>query len=315
MSNPFQKAVREQIKLRLLITGPTGGGKSYTALTIASVFGKVAALDTENRSLSRYANRFDFDVLPAVPPYNPRQVVDAIKLAAQHGYDALIIDSLYHFWKEEGGVLDIVEKAGKKYGGNQYAGWSDGDKAYREMMQAILHSPVHLVCTMRSKMAHEQVDAGQGKKKVVKLGLHTTFRDGAEYEFDAQLDMTEDHCAIVTKTRFEEIDGQIWEKPGRDKGELFLRLVTDGAVPTPPPDPREHQRPAYITRILEMAADCELIEAQGVPLTAESLAAASMDTLASIGQQLKSAFLRPLRGRRQQRGINERTYYDEQHLP
>ncbi len=286
MSNPFQKAVREQIKLRLLITGPTGGGKSYTALTIASVFGKVAALDTENRSLSRYANRFDFDVLPASPPYNPNQVVNAIKLAAQHGYDALVIDSLYHFWKEEGGVLDIVEKAGKKYGGNQYAGWSDGDKAYREMMQAILHSPVHLVCTMRSKMAHEQVDAGQGKKKVVKLGLQTTFRDGAEYEFDAQLDMTEDHCAIVTKTRFEEIDGQIWDKPGRDKGELFKALVTDGVAPA---DPREKQRPAYIAKIITLAEQVGVDFAGGVTLSADALNLVPMDTLASIGAQLKDA--------------------------
>lgn len=288
MSNPFQKAVREQIKLRLLITGPTGGGKSWTGLSIASAFGKVAALDTENRSLSRYANRFEFDSMPATKPYQPRQIVDAIRLAHENGYDILLIDSLYHYWKEEGGVLDIVEKAGKKFGNNSYAGWSDGDKAYREMTQAILHSPIHLICTMRSKMAYEQIEE-KGRKKVVKLGLEAEFRKGAEYEFDVQLDMTEDHHAIVIKTRFEEIDGAIWEKPGRDKGELFLRLVSDGATPAPPADPREKQRPAYISRVMTLADQTGAIECGGVILRADELAKVSMDTLASIGQQLKDA--------------------------
>lgn len=68
----FKQATRKQSKLRMTIDGPAGSGKSYTALRFAHALangGKIAAVDTERGSLSKYAGDapdgipFQFDVL------------------------------------------------------------------------------------------------------------------------------------------------------------------------------------------------------------------------------------------------------------
>src|SRR5437016_2786217 len=64
-SNPFTKAVKYNAKGRVALIGPAGGGKSFTALVLARALagptGKIAAIDTEHGSLSKYADLFDFD--------------------------------------------------------------------------------------------------------------------------------------------------------------------------------------------------------------------------------------------------------------
>lgn len=49
----FQKAKREQIWVKILLNSPSGGGKTYSALRVATGMAKkygsrVAAIDTEN---------------------------------------------------------------------------------------------------------------------------------------------------------------------------------------------------------------------------------------------------------------------------
>jgi putative protein kinase ArgK-like GTPase of G3E family len=50
-ASPFQKAVKRDAKLRLGITGPSGAGKTYTLLQLATALGHpVAVIDTERGS-------------------------------------------------------------------------------------------------------------------------------------------------------------------------------------------------------------------------------------------------------------------------
>jgi len=63
----FRKATKANAKLRLAFIGPAGSGKSYSSLAVARALvgpqGRIAAIDTERGSLSKYANDFQFDVL------------------------------------------------------------------------------------------------------------------------------------------------------------------------------------------------------------------------------------------------------------
>jgi RecA/RadA recombinase len=60
----FKKATKSQIKVRLALSGASGSGKTFSALAIASELGgPIAVIDTEHGSASRYADRFDFDVV------------------------------------------------------------------------------------------------------------------------------------------------------------------------------------------------------------------------------------------------------------
>ena len=60
---PFRKAVKHDAKLRLALAGPGGSGKTYTLLKLATELGgRIAVVDTEHGSASKYADEFDFDV-------------------------------------------------------------------------------------------------------------------------------------------------------------------------------------------------------------------------------------------------------------
>jgi len=53
----FKQAIKQEAKLRLAIAGPSGSGKTYTGLSIAThLGGKIAVVDTEHGSASKYAH-------------------------------------------------------------------------------------------------------------------------------------------------------------------------------------------------------------------------------------------------------------------
>jgi hypothetical protein len=102
----FQKATKRQAKLRLALIGPSGAGKTYTALTLATHLvpgGRIALIDTKRGSASKYGDLFAFDVAE-LEPFLPRRYIDAIAEAQAAGYDVLIIDSLSHAWMGKDGA-------------------------------------------------------------------------------------------------------------------------------------------------------------------------------------------------------------------
>src|SRR5690242_4405779 len=123
----FTKATKHQAKGRLSLTGKSGGGKTFTALMIAThLGGRVALIDTERGSAKKYATRegekpdpsrgkFDFFHLD-LESYDPRKYIEAIKAAEGEGFNVLIIDSLSHAWMGKGGALEMVDNAAKKGG-------------------------------------------------------------------------------------------------------------------------------------------------------------------------------------------------------
>ena len=236
----FQKAVRRQKKLRLGLAGPPGAGKTLTALRFAMALarfeagtqGKVAVIDTENKSASLYANEvfdghaltFDVDTLDN---YAPTSYTTAIREAGRLGYHALVVDSWTHAWTGEGGALDMKDKAASKAGNNNFTAWRDVTPLHNAMIEALLQSPCHVIVTMRTKIEYEMVQEERNGKMVTvprKIGMKVIQREGAEYEFDVFGDMESDtHLLKITKTRCSRIDQAACVKPG----EAFLRPVMD----------------------------------------------------------------------------------------
>ena len=59
----FQKATKEKSKLRAAVFGPSGAGKTYSSLLIATgMGGKIALIDSERGTANKYADRFTFDI-------------------------------------------------------------------------------------------------------------------------------------------------------------------------------------------------------------------------------------------------------------
>lgn len=264
----FKKAERKQAKLRLALAGPSGSGKTMSALLMAKgLGGRIAVIDTEHGSASLYADIADFDVLELHAPYSPERYAEAITAAEQAGYGVLIIDSYSHEWTGSGGCLESNEKlAHQKFKGNTWAAWNETTPRHRKLTDKILTSPLHIICTMRSKTETVQ---GEGKK-VIKLGMKSEQRDGTDYEFTVVLDITHDgHAALASKDRTKLFDQPeviseetgrrllAWLNDGKSQADLQATALQDALSKIPVTETMQELQSVYSEayRILEQSPD------------------------------------------------------------
>lgn len=248
----LQRAVKTQAFLRMGITGPAGAGKTWTALEVAKGLkpgARVALLDTEMGSASKYADSFDFDVVE-VDHYKPQGVLDFLSLCEREGYDVAIIDSVSPFWNGPGGFLEMVDDEvarAKSRGGkaDSFAAWKPVDAAYSRWVLAILASKVHVIFTIRSKMAYENTRGDNGRSSIVKLGMAPICRDTFPYELDVVLDMDQEHVGIVSKTRVHRLDEQAHRLPGAVFAGRLATWLASGPPPITPPPPAPVHDPSW----------------------------------------------------------------------
>lgn len=223
----FQKAQRRKARLRLAMCGPSGSGKSYSALKIANgMGGKIALIDTENGSGQLYCDICDYDVAEIAPPFSIDKYIGAIRAAEQAGYDVLIIDSLSHAWAGQGGLLEEVDK--RKRGANNFAAWRDVTPMHNQLIDTIIQSKMHIIVTMRAKTAYEIDKDEKGKSVPVKKGMAPIQREGLEYEFTVVLDLdNEKHIAQSGKDRTGLFDGKYFI-PDESTGALLMQWLEMG---------------------------------------------------------------------------------------
>lgn len=267
---PFKKASKKSVLLRLAIIGPPGSGKSVWALITSRAFGgKTAVIDTEKGSIDNYADLFDFDrelmlehevdekgepkrdertkkIIEIPKPYGVDRFCGLISNAADAGYDNLIIDSLSHAWVGKGGILDEADEAAAKMRTyNTYAAWKKATPMHELLVNTILNYPGHIICTIRSKIAHEQQkDEKTGKSKIVKLGMAPIQRDTVEYEFQIVGECDYEHNMVITKSRVWTLTDQVLKPAssiltatGHGFTVPYMDWVNTDKVPEVPLDP------------------------------------------------------------------------------
>lgn len=187
-------AVRPEMKARLLLAGPPGAGKTRTALVIAAALagdGKPLVIDSEEESALTYADDFRFKHLAWAPPFDPRELTDTL-IEVGTEFPVVVIDSLTHWWRDEGGTLDIA--------GGKFTGWKAARPAQRDLIKAILRLPVHVVLCVRSKVEYTQVERN-GRQTVEKLGMAHEQDDSLEYEVNVSAELDMEHRLTIAKTR------------------------------------------------------------------------------------------------------------------
>ncbi len=162
----FKKATRQRARLRLALYGPAGSGKTYTALALAKELGdRIAVIDTEHGSASKYAGRVaEFDVAE-LTDFKPERYIAELKEARD--YPVVVIDSLSHAWMGKGGLLDQADAKGGKF-----QAWRELTPQHHALIEAMLSFPGHLIVTMRSKTEYE-VTKDQGGKVSVERDSQT----------------------------------------------------------------------------------------------------------------------------------------------
>lgn len=200
MEFQLKKAQRSRAKLKIGITAPSGGGKTYSALQFAAGltggnWEKVCVIDTE-RSAELYADNEGFgpyNVITLDAPHNDERYLGALRSAIKAGMDVVIIDSMSHFWSW------VLEYQGKQ--GGRFQDWAKANIPYQRVIDAILTAPVHIICTTRRKVEYEISNEGQGKAKVTKVGMKQEFRESFEYELSVVFGLNQNHLAYPEKDR------------------------------------------------------------------------------------------------------------------
>ena len=249
MTIRFSRASREQTKLKIGVDGPSGSGKTLGALALAAGIaqgGTIAVADSENGSASLYADRYEFDTVQLASDALPEQYVEAIDAAQAAGYSVLVIDSLSHAWLSVLAAKDDYDRASPR--SNSWTNWRLFGPRWDGLMQRILDADIHIIATMRSKQAYEQVEK-DGKKQVVKLGLQPQVREGSEYEFAVVFSVNQAHRAEATKDRTALFDEWLVDLTDPEVHQSLIRWMNASERHVP-----DRAAPDQIARLRELCA-------------------------------------------------------------
>jgi|TARA_R110000751_G_scaffold96275_4_gene187855 hypothetical protein len=230
----FNKATKKKAKLRAGLYSVAGGGKTMTALLIAKgIGGKVAFIDTEHGSASKYSDLFEFDVCE-IDSFNPKELIKGLEDIPSE-YDTVIIDSMSAFWQGKDGILQQVENAGKRnQGGNSFRAWADVSPVLNRINDLVMGAPYHVITTLRAKTEYVVEQNDKGKAAPRKIGLAPVYKEGWEYNLDFVARMDTDNTMIVEKTRIPEFAGLVVNKPDEEIGKRLAAWLGDGeAMPSP----------------------------------------------------------------------------------
>lgn len=226
----LRKASRKRAKIKMALQGPSGAGKTYSALLLA--FGlsndwtKIAVIDTENHSAELYSNLGQYNTVSIAAPYTPEKYGEAIHLCEQAGMEVIILDSISHEWDGSGGILDVHGNMA----GNSFTNWSKLTPRHNAFVQTIVQSSCHIIGTIRSKQDYV-LQEKNGRMIPEKVGLKGVTRDGMDYEFTLVLEIDIKHNASASKDR----TGLFVTKPEfkitRDTAEQILNWCNEGAPP------------------------------------------------------------------------------------
>jgi hypothetical protein len=231
----FQKAERSGMFAKVALIGPSGSGKSFSALAIATGIAKacgsrIAFINTERNRGELYSDRFDYDIENLEPDFTPEKFIDAINEAISLGYKVAIIDSASHEWMGQGGIMDMLDHMP---GENSYTKWAKLTPRHNRFVDAIRDSPIHLIVCLRGKDEYALEENDKGKKVPRKIGMGAQMRDGLEYEVHISFNLAMNHVASVesgkdNSTMFNEKYDVLTPK----HGEQIYAWANSGKAPT-----------------------------------------------------------------------------------
>lgn len=199
MSRTFEygPAVRRASPLFIGIMGPSGGGKTWSALRLATgiqriVGGDVAVVDTEADRALKCADFFAFNHLPFKAPFRSLDYLECAEFVVSKGAKTVIFDSMSHEHTGVGGYLatadaELDRMAGDNYGKRQackLASFIKPSSERRKMIDGFLTMSVNFIFNFRAKEKVKPIK-NQGKTEIENIGFMPIGSSELVFEMDA----------------------------------------------------------------------------------------------------------------------------------
>lgn len=176
-------AKRERVPLLIGLTGPSGGGKTFTALRLATGIqtvtgGDIYFVDTEARRALHYADRFQFKHVPLDAPFGSLDYLAAIQFCVEQGAKVIIVDSMSHEHEGPGGMVDLQDQiltrmAGDDFGKRQrmqMLAWAEPKAKRRALINGILQLNANFIFCFRAKASSKPGKDDKGRSVVIPQG-------------------------------------------------------------------------------------------------------------------------------------------------
>jgi hypothetical protein len=250
MGYTFRPAVKEEVGLILGLIAPSGGGKTYSAMRLASgIVGegnKFAVIDTENRRALHYADMFSFDHCELHPPFRPDAYAEAIKEADKAGYKAIVVDSMSHEWASEGGILDWQEAELTRMAGDDWkkreackmAAWIKPKQSHKQMVSKLLQVKANLILCFRAEEKVKMEKDKDNKTVIVPIGFQPICSKELPYELTVSFLLNPDKPGIPQPLKLQEQHRKMFplDKPlNEDSGKLISEWAKGGVKKESPP--------------------------------------------------------------------------------
>lgn len=168
-------ATREQVPLLIGLIGPSGTGKTFSALRLATGIQRVSGgdiylIDTESRRSLHYApkpgeapdpshGKFAFKHVAFGAPFSSLDYLAAVEHCVKRGAKTVIIDSMSHEHEGPGGMLEQHAAETKrlaalwktKESNAQMSAWSEPKQKRRRLINTILQMPINCIFCFRAK--------------------------------------------------------------------------------------------------------------------------------------------------------------------
>ncbi len=177
-------AVRGHVPLLIGLTGPSGGGKTFSALRLATGIqrvtgGDIYGIDTESRRMLHYADKFKFQHVQFDAPFGSLDYLEAIRYCIEAGAKIIIVDSMSHEHEGDGGCLDFHEKELDRMAGEDYAkrekcgqaAWVKPKSARNKLVLGFTQMDANIIFCFRAKDLTKPVRSANGKMEVVHCGF------------------------------------------------------------------------------------------------------------------------------------------------
>ena len=236
----FTDSPAERVATPLLmgLVGPSGTGKTYSALRLATGMqrvtgGDVFFIDTESSRALHYAplpgekadparGKFNFRHVPFSAPYGSLRYLAAIQYCASKGAKVIVIDSMSHEHDGVGGMLEQhqqeAERLAKEYKSTvdamKMSAWGPPKAARRKLINTILtDTKVNVIFCFRAKpkvkLATKEERKG-GVEAVTPLGFCAIAGDDFIFEMMAK-------CVLLPGAR----GIPTWQSPYQGEQELM----------------------------------------------------------------------------------------------